>query len=227
MKKESFSLWGKWLIVWFCICWWMVWVLASVLPSYSSITSFADLKVNDNRITPEHWNYLLQRLDEVVWDLGSRLEAGAADKMPLGAVVAFDPSITTCPPWWETFTGANERFIRGWTTLWAVWWRKNVTLLSKNLPAHQHTLFSNNASSELLSNSASNVWVAYKYYDSTVGQDVQRFQFYTVAKGSSSTSSITVWRSWNPVGATGKSFSIMPPFIVLKYCVKVSYGWGE
>lgn len=213
--------------------WWKLWTMLSILvfvmtcwiltyafwgdPTQSPFADWRTDKQLGSSIEELEWNYLMTKLDT----LGG---------VPKWAVMAFD--LSECPEWWEAYSDADGRVIKGaWTryayvddrtfsrvySKWATGWSPYMYLKSEHMPEHFHYMiavdkvgsnwFRDNLSEwkdwSLAERWSSNDWTNEDRYDLAASN-----QKATAARTS------TVWSSYPT------QFSIEDPYIVLIYCKK-------
>jgi len=207
----------KWIFAWFLVCC-LFWVVTfadwNTLKSFRN-TWWSDAPNMENKLSADTWNSVLAELDHLKAELKTELDDPALN-IPSWAVMPFAWR-STCPEWWSYYWSANGKFIMGTSENSAdakkpigsptVWWRSEVTLTINEMPSHDHLL--KFILMDDYWDDSSDRWSAVDWYS-----EMNPFwgNWWQMAWNKSTIKTSPNW-NW-------KAFSIMPPYVVLLYCIK-------
>lgn len=208
----------KGIFAWFLVCvvfWIVVFADWNTLKSFRN-TWWSDAPNMENKLSADTWNSVLAELDFLKAELKTKLDDPALN-IPSWAVMPFAWR-SICPEWWSYYWSANGKFIMGTSENSAdakkpigsptVWWRSDVTLTINEMPNHTHHI-KFRMEDDFWDNS-SDRWTVVDWEDQNLGP----FWWDWGIFGDPSTF-INVEPQWG-----WQSFSILPPYVVLLYCIK-------
>ena len=217
--------------------WWKIWTMLSIVvfvmtcwilahgfwwdPTQSPFSDWRIDKQLGNTLDELEWNYLMTKLDT----LGG---------VPAWAVMAFD--LSKCPEWWEAYSNADGRVIKGaWTryayvgdrtfsriySKWDTGWSPYMYLTINNMPEHAHYMVSKDWDGTQYDG-----WDWLKYPDvplawySNDGDACDDDSNCNYGLAAARWGTARYWLTSKVWSSTPWQFSIEDPYIVLIYCKK-------
>lgn len=214
--KKNFNSWKLLTVIAALIFVASCWYVAYAASSSGLFDSWKVGHLTNQKLTSWDWDALMDEL----WK---------SSGIPAWAVMAFN--LTECPDWWKDYDAANGRFIIGANSTYpfnSYWWQSKVSLQAVNLPAHKHSIkmvvdWGDVSNDIYFTSGIWNIPRQYEYDDDWGYAFVSTEENYYWDKWFND--DYTAYSKWVTNNYTnrqmkGQEFTVLNPYVALKYCEK-------